>query len=129
MGLCLGCRASGYSSDCGGGGGYYHHHHHGGHHHWGAAPGCTEDHKYQYSTNVEGEKEGEGEFKCQICSSTVPAKVGRYHCIQCNIDVCKPCFEAPAEDERKPEEKKVQEKAAEAKKEEAPPAKPVPVPA
>ena len=66
---------------------------------------------------MEGEKEGEGDFKCLICSSTVAVKEGRFHCKECDIDVCKPCFESSNED--KPEDSK-EEKGGEKAEEQAP---------
>ena len=84
MGICFGTHAN-------------EHRKHEKHCHWKAVPACSEDHNYEYSTNVEGEKEGEGEFKCHVCSATTQAREGRYHCQQCNIDVCKKCYETPGE--------------------------------
>ena len=109
MGFCICVPSHGYNH-------HWHHHHHG---HgavlcWGAAPNCKPEHNYELLTKLEGEKEGEGEFKCLICAGTVPVKEGRYHCMECNIDVCKTCFEAP--DENKNEDDKEGKKEVNAEK-------------
>ena len=70
--------------------------------HWQSAPGCAENHEFIYSTEMPDLNENDAYFKCQLCSQTMAAKEGRYHCEQCNFDVCKPCFEAP-EPEPEPE--------------------------
>ena len=97
MGTCCFFRSEGREYGRGHGHGHghngFHHKNHHGHHLWRAAPNCTEDHNYTYSTDIEGEKEGEGDFRCVICSSIVQVRLGRYHCSECDIDVCKTCFE------------------------------------
>lgn len=52
---------------------------------------CPINHLYEfYNIPISDDAEI---YKCNICGETRKYREGFYHCCECNIDICKQCFE------------------------------------